>query len=98
MSRKVYLGSGAILYSYWLDLSCDCREQIRVQYCCEVESLFGLWDSFMGGFSDIGAHQYFLKPNFFVPYSALTITIYSVMQSDGNSFKNGTITSELVFS
>ena len=33
----------------------------------DVESLFGLWNSSMGGFSDMGAHQYFVKSNFFMP-------------------------------
>ena len=38
----------AILYSYWLDWSFDCRERIRVQYCCEVEIVFLLSNSYVG--------------------------------------------------
>ena len=56
-------GLWAILYSYWLDWSCDCRERIRVQYCTDVEIVFLLSNSF----SDIGAHQDFEMPEFFMP-------------------------------
>ena len=38
--RRKYIPAHTKLYSYWLDWSCDCWEQIRVQYCCDVESVF----------------------------------------------------------
>ena len=31
----------SILYSYWLDLSGDCLEQLRVQYCYDVQYILG---------------------------------------------------------
>ena len=63
LTQKVFSGSGHILYSYWLDGSCDYREQIRVQCCSDVEIVFLLSNSF----SDIGAHQDFEMPEFFMP-------------------------------
>ena len=56
-------GLWAILYSYLLVWSCDCRERIRVQYCSDVEIVFLPSNSF----NDIGAHQDFEMPEFFMP-------------------------------
>ena len=37
---------------------------MRIQFCSDEESLFGLWNSSVGGFSDIGLHQYFEQADF----------------------------------
>ena len=40
---------------------------MRIQYCYNVEYIFGLWNSCMKGFRDIGSHQYFGQADFFMP-------------------------------
>ena len=48
-------------------------------HCCYiVDSLFGLWNSSMEGFSDIGARQYFENADFFMPDLYLKRTMLAV--------------------
>ena len=40
---------------------------MKIQYCYDVEYIFGIWNSSMEDFIDIGAHQYFEQADFFMP-------------------------------